>query len=57
MIMAKIDFKKQLKDIYSAKPDKITTVTVPQMNFLSVDGIGDPNTSQDFQDATGSKFS
>ena len=51
--MAKIDFKKQLKELYSAKADKIAIVTVPPMNFLTVDGVGDPNTSQDFQDAMG----
>ncbi len=49
--MTKVDFKKELKELYSAKRDKIAIIQVPKMKFLIVDGMGDPETSQDFQDA------
>jgi hypothetical protein len=49
--MGKIDFKKELKHLYSPSEKKAEIVEVPQMNFLMVDGEGDPNTSQSFSDA------
>lgn len=49
--MEKIDFKKQLKDLYKASAKKIDVVEVPAMNFLMVDGQGDPNTSKSFVEA------
>lgn len=49
--MKKIDYKKQLKALYRPSPKKVAAVDVPKMNFLMIDGEGDPNTSQAFQDA------
>jgi len=49
--MAKIDYKKELKHLYKPSAKKVAIVDVAQMNFLMIDGEGDPNTSQDFQDA------
>lgn len=49
--MEKIDFKKLEKHLYSPSKAKFELVEVPQMNFLMIDGSGDPNTSQAFQDA------
>lgn len=49
--MPKVDYKKQLKEFYSGKVDKPVVVTVPKMNFLMVDGKGDPNTAQEYSDA------
>lgn len=49
--MNKTDYKKELKQFYSAKAGNPVTVQVPKMNFIMVDGMGDPNTSQDYQDA------
>ena len=51
MSTEKIDYKKQLKHLYSPSAKKVEIVEVPQMNFLMVDGEGDPNTSQSFSDA------
>jgi len=48
--MTKVDFKKTLKHLY-IPPKKFVTVEVPAMQFLMVDGHGDPNTSQDYKDA------
>lgn len=49
--MSKIDFKKELKHLYKPSPKTVATVDVPEMNFLMIDGKGDPNTSVAFQDA------
>ena len=51
--MGKIDYKKELKYLYRPSAKKVETVDVPKMNYLMVDGEGDPNTSQAFQDAVG----
>lgn len=49
--MKKIDFKKELKFLYLPSAREVVRVEVPKMNFLMVDGQGDPNTSQQFKDA------
>jgi len=51
MIMTKIDFKKELKHLYKPSVKTVTAVDVPEMQFLMIDGEGDPNTSVAFQDA------
>lgn len=49
--MEKMDLKKTLKHLYQPSAKEIVCVDVPEMNFLMVDGEGDPNTSQSFSDA------
>jgi hypothetical protein len=49
--MDKVDYKKQLKDYYQAKVGKPVVVKVPEMNFIMIDGEGDPNTSHEYVDA------
>jgi hypothetical protein len=49
--MEKTDFKKQLKHLYSHSATKVELVDVPPMNFLMVDGAGDPNNAKEFGDA------
>jgi hypothetical protein len=49
--MEKIDFKKQMKDLYQPSAKEVVVVEVPEMNFLMVDGKGDPNTSQSYAEA------
>lgn len=55
--MEKIDYKKQLKHLYNPSAMKVEIVDVPQMNFLMIDGEGDPNTSQSFSDAIEALYS
>jgi hypothetical protein len=55
--MEKIDYKKQLKHLYAPSAKKVEVVEVPQMNFLMVDGEGDPNTSKAFSDAIEALYS
>ena len=49
--MKKIDFKKELKHLYNPSAKEVVIIDVPSMNFLMIDGVGDPNTSQDYKDA------
>jgi hypothetical protein len=49
--MAIIDLKKELKHLYNSSSKEVTEVDVPAMNFLMVDGEGDPNTSQAYVEA------
>ena len=54
--MKKIDYKKELKHLYKPSVRNVVMVNVPQMNFLMIDGKGDPNSSQTFQDAVESLY-
>lgn len=49
--MQKIDFKKDLKHLYGPKAKDVAVVDVPAMNFLMIDGEGDPNTAPAFAEA------
>lgn len=49
--MKTIDYQKQLKHLYSPSAAKVEVVDAPPMNFLMIDGKGDPNTSKSFSDA------
>jgi hypothetical protein len=55
--MQKIDFKKRLKQLYSAPAKEPVIVEVPPLNFIMIDGAGDPNTSEEFQRAVEALFS
>lgn len=50
--MPKLDLKKELKHLYQPSAKKVVLVEVPPMNFLMIDGKGDPNNSEIFQEAT-----
>ena len=41
--MQKIDLKKELRQLYNPSKKEISVVDVPAMNFLTIDGAGDPN--------------
>lgn len=55
--MQKIDLKKDLKHLYQPSAKEIMEVYVPMLNFLMVDGEGDPNTSPVYADAIEALFS
>lgn len=55
--MPKIDYLKQLKHLYAPSAKNVEIVDVPEMNFLMIDGEGDPNTSTEFKDAVETLFS
>jgi hypothetical protein len=54
--MDKIDLKKELKSLYNPSSKEITTIDVPAMNFLLIDGEGAPTSSQ-FIEAVEALFS
>ena len=55
--MEKIDYKKELKHLYKPSSKKVEIVEVPQMNFLMINGEGDPNTAKSFSDAIEALYS
>ncbi|MCX6143907.1 MAG: GyrI-like domain-containing protein [Ignavibacteriales bacterium] len=50
-MMKKIDLKKDLKYLYQPSASEVELVRVPKFNYLMIDGEGDPNNSQSFQEA------
>lgn len=55
--MEKINYLKQLRHLYAPSAKNVEIVDVPEMNFLMIDGEGDPNSSQAFTDAVEALFS
>ncbi len=49
--MMKIDLKKELKHLYRPSARKFSMVDVPPMQFLMIDGQGDPNTAPAYVEA------
>ena len=49
--MKKVDLKVELKHLYQPPVDKVVQVDVPSMDYLMLDGEGDPNTSVAYQEA------
>ncbi|HEX2131620.1 MAG TPA: GyrI-like domain-containing protein [Actinophytocola sp.] len=47
----KYDIKKVHKKLYSPPTREFTTVEVPELQYLAIDGRGDPNTSPAYADA------
>lgn len=47
--MDKVDFKEELKHLYNPSMKEVTAVDVPVMNFLMLDGEGDPGTSLQYK--------
>jgi hypothetical protein len=50
-VVTKVDLKKELKHLYGPSAREVSVVDVPRMNYLMIDGEGDPNTSRDYADA------
>ncbi|GHO42020.1 GyrI-like domain-containing protein [Ktedonospora formicarum] len=47
----KLDLKTRLKHLYTNPLQEVVIVEVPTMQFLMLDGRGDPNTAQEYKDA------
>ncbi len=52
-----LDLRKELKHLYQPSAKEAAIVDVPAMNFLMVDGTGNPNTAQEYQDALSALYS
>ncbi len=55
--MKKIDLKKDLKHLYNPSAKEVVVIDVPKMNFLMIDGMGDPNKVSEFQEAIEALYS
>jgi hypothetical protein len=55
--MKKVDFKKELKQLYQPSSKEVSIVEVPKQQFIMIDGQGDPNNSKEFQEAVEALFS
>jgi hypothetical protein len=55
--MKKVDLKKELKQLYNPSVKEVALVDVPVMNFIMIDGSGDPNTALEYQEAVEALFS
>lgn len=55
--MSKLDWKKDLKYLYGGAVGKMAIVDVPPMNYLMIDGKGDPNHSPAYQEAVEALYS
>ena len=56
MPSSKVDYRREYKALYVASTGP-ALVEVPELQFLMVDGAGDPNGSQSYQDAVEALFS
>ena len=54
--MKKFDLKKELKHLYQPSAKAVVEVAVPTLNYLMIDGEGDPNTSQTYAEAVETLF-
>jgi len=52
----KLDYKRELKELYGPRAGLPAILDVPPLAFLMVDGMGDPNTSRDYSEAVESLF-
>jgi len=53
----KVDMKKELKQLYHASAKNVVAVDVPALNYLMVDGKGDPNSAPEYAQAVEALFS
>ena len=54
--MQKIDLRKDLLHLYQPSAKEVVQVDVPSLNFLMIDGQGNPNTSQEYANAVEALF-
>lgn len=54
--MPKRDLKKELKTLYAPSAKAVGEIVVPPMQYLMLDGEGDPNTAQSYKQAVEALF-
>lgn len=55
-MMAKVDYKRELKHLYTAPNAEPVIVDVPELSYLMVDGKGDPTTADEYKEAVEALF-
>ncbi|MEN8188263.1 MAG: GyrI-like domain-containing protein [Thermodesulfobacteriota bacterium] len=53
---AKLDLKKERKELYSVSKVNPVLVEVPQQKIIAIDGMGDPNSAASYQEAIETLF-
>lgn len=48
-MIEKVDLKKELKNLYNPSAKEVSFVEVPDMNYLMIDGQGDPSISEEYK--------
>lgn len=54
--MKKVDFRKELKHWYQPSAREVVRVELPALNYLMIDGKGDPNTAPEYAAAVEALF-
>ena len=49
--MTKLDLKHEFAQLYAPSAKEVSVVEVPPLNYIMVDGAGDPNTAAEYQQA------
>lgn len=55
--MLTLDLKRKYKFLFNPTPKQVTVVDVPLLQYLMLDGAGNPNTAQAYQDAVNALYS
>ena len=50
-MVPKLDLKKEYREFYNPSAKQCSVVDVPELQFLMIDGSGDPNTSQAYRES------
>lgn len=56
MIKTKLDLKKQQKYIFNVKEHEYKKVTCPKSYYIALDGKGDPNNNEEYQNIVGTLY-
>jgi hypothetical protein len=54
--MNTLDLIKQYQNLYQQSRNTVSLIQVPKMNFLMIDGKGNPNNNPDYSDALGALY-
>lgn len=55
--MSKLDMKREMKELYRPSRTKVCSVEVPELKYLMVDGMGDPNTAPAYKQSIEALYS
>jgi len=55
--MQTLDLKKNLKPLYQPSARDFSLISIPPMNFLMIDGSGNPNTAPEYAEAVNALYS
>ncbi|MBK9710868.1 MAG: GyrI-like domain-containing protein [Kouleothrix sp.] len=55
--MNRVDLRKELKQLYSPSTKEPSIVEIPELQFVMVDGAGNPNTAPEFAEAVEALYS